>query len=262
MKFRKYLKFWWISVNSTTQQALSSRFSAILFLLGKTLRFVIFLGFILVVMSQTKTIATFTLWQMILFYATFNLIDTLAQFLLREVYRFRYYVVSGDFDYFLTKPISPLFRCLFGGSDILDLPLLIVSTVLIAFTIPKVTIVSPESIIVYASLLIAALILAISFHILVISVGLMTTEVDNTIMLYRDLTQMGRVPVDIYREPISWLITFVIPVGIMMTFPAKSLMGLLSAKLVLFSLLISIVFLFTSIKFWRFSLKNYTSASS
>lgn len=262
MKIRKYLKFWWISVNGTTQSALSSRFSAILFLLGKALRFVIFLGFILIVMSQTKIIATFTLWQMILFYATFNLIDTLAQFLLREVYRFRHYVVSGDFDYFLTKPISPLFRSLFGGSDILDLPLLFVSIVLIAFTIPNVSIVSPESIVVYALMIVSAIILAISFHILVISIGIMTTEVDNTIMLYRDVTQMGRVPVDIYREPISWIITFVIPVGIMMTFPAKSLIGLLSPKLVVSSVVISILFLFASIKFWQFSLKNYTSASS
>lgn len=262
MKTKKYLKFWWLSVNSTTQTALSSRFSAILFLFGKALRFLMFLGFILIIMSQTKTVASFTFWQMIFFYATFNLIDTLAQFLLREVYRFRTYVVSGDFDYLLTKPISPLFRSLFGGSDILDVPLLIVSTALIMFVIPKLGAINPESIILYAVLIISAMILAISFHIFVICLGILTTEVDNTIMLYRDLTQMGRVPVDVYREPISWLITFVIPVGVMMTFPAKSVMGLLSAKMVFISIFISVISLLISIKFWHFSLRNYTSASS
>lgn len=262
MEIKKYLKFWWITINSTTQTALSSRFSATLFFIGKFLRFGMFLGLILIIASQTKLIAGYNLWQMVLFFATFNFIDTAAQFFLREVYRFRNYVVSGDFDYFLTKPISPLFRSLFGGSDVLDLPLLIVSIMLIFYTSGKIGPINIWSVFTYVLLIASALIIAIAFHILVISIGVMTTEVDNTIMLYRDLTQMGRFPVDIYREPISWLITFVVPVGIMMTFPAKSLLGSLSNGLIIVSLIVAGTFMFLSLKFWKFALKNYTSASS
>ncbi len=259
---KKYLKFWWISVISSTQIALSSRFSAIIFLIGKFIRFTMFLVLIFIIASQTKLIAGYNLWQMVLFYATFNLIDTGAQFLLREVYRFRSYVVSGDFDYFLTKPISPLFRSLFAGSDVLDLPLLTASILLIVYTATKIGPISLLSVITYTLLIISALVIAISFHIFVISIGVMTTEVDNTIMLYRDITQMGRFPVDIYREPISWFITFVIPVGVMMTFPAKSLLGELSIGLLILSPLIATSFLLLSIKFWKFSLSRYSSASS
>lgn len=261
-EIKKYFKFWWLTVNSSTQTALSSRFSALLFLIGKFLRFLMFLGLIIIIASQTKKIAGYSLWQMALFYATFNFIDTAAQLFLREVYRFRSYVVSGDFDYFLTKPISPLFRSLFGGSDVLDLPLFITSLILIFYVSGKIGPISIVSTFTYILLIASALVIAIAFHIFVISIGIMTTEVDNTIMLYRDLTQMGRFPVDIYREPISWLITFVVPVGIMMTFPAKSLLGSLSTGLIITSLIISGTFLFLSLKFWKFSLKNYTSASS
>lgn len=259
---KKYFKFWWITIISTTQTALSSRFSASLFLLAKSMRFFLFLGLILIISNQAKVIAGYNLWQMVLFYATFNLIDNTAQFFLREVYRFRSYVVSGDFDYFLTKPISPLFRSLFAGSDILDLPLLIISIILIIFAAAKLGPVSFLSIALYLTLIFCALIIAVAFHIFVISVGILTTEVDNTIMLYRDITQMGRFPVDIYREPISWFITFVIPVGIMMTFPAKSLIGQLSPGLIFVSPLIALTFIFLSLKFWQFSLKRYSSASS
>lgn len=262
MNFKKYFKFWWITVVSTTQTALSSRFSAGLFLLAKSMRFFLFLGLILIISNNAKVIAGYNLWQMVLFYATFNLIDTTAQFFLREVYRFRSYVVSGDFDYFLTKPISPLFRSLFAGSDVLDLPLLIGSIILIFYTVTKIGSINFFSIITYSLLILSALVIAIAFHIFVISIGVMTTEVDNTIMLYRDLTTMGRFPVDIYREPISWFITFVIPVGIMMTYPAKSLLGQLTPQLMILSPIIALTFLFLSIKFWRFSLKRYSSASS
>lgn len=259
---KKYFKFWWITINSTTQTALSSRFSASLFLLAKSMRFFLFLGLILIISNQAKVISGYSLWQMVLFYATFNLIDNTAQFFLREVYRFRSYVVSGDFDYFLTKPISPLFRSLFAGSDILDLPLLIISIFLIILAAAKLGPVSILSIAVYAALIVCALIIAVAFHIFVISMGILTTEVDNTIMLYRDITQMGRFPVDIYREPVSWFITFVIPVGVMMTFPAKSLIGQLSPGLILISPSIALTFIFLSYKFWQFSLKRYSSASS
>lgn len=262
MNYKKYFKFWWITIISTTQTALSSRFSASLFLLAKSMRFFLFLGLILIISNQTKIIAGYNLWEMILFYATFNLIDNTAQFFLREVYRFRSYVVSGDFDYFLTKPISPLFRSLFGGSDILDLPLLIVSIFLVFYAASKLGPIGISSVINYTILIASALIIAIAFHIIVVSIGVMTTEVDNTIMLYRDLTQMGRFPVDIYREPISWFITFVIPVGIMMTFPAKSLIGTLSFGLIILSPVIATVFILASLKFWKFALKNYTSVSS
>lgn len=262
MKFKKYFKFWWITVGSTTQTALSSRFSASLFLLAKSMRFFLFLGLIVVIANQTKVIAGYDLWQMVLFYATFNFIDTAAQFFLREVYRFRTYVVSGDFDYFLTKPISPLFRSLFSGSDILDLPLLIISVILIVFAGSKIEQITPLSITVYILLILSALVIAVAFHIFVISMGILTTEVDNTIMLYRDITQMGRFPVDIYREPVSWFITFIVPVGIMMTFPAKSLMSQLSFGLILTSPAIAFIFIFLSYRFWKFSLKRYSSASS
>ena len=83
--------------------------------------------FLFVLLSATKTLAGFNFYEVIFFYATFNLIDVIPQLLLRETYRFRAYVVQGFLDYILTKPISPLFRSLFGGSDILDLPMLFLS---------------------------------------------------------------------------------------------------------------------------------------
>jgi ABC-2 type transport system permease protein len=114
----------------------------------------------------------------------------------------------------------------------------------------------------YLILIVNAFIIALAFHILTIASGILTTEVDNAIMLYRDTTQMGRIPIDIYKEPVSWIITFVIPVGIMMTFPAKALMGLLSLQALVAAIIISSLFLLGSLKLWKYALKNYTSPSS
>ena len=259
---KKYLKIWLMMTTRVSQIAFLSRFGAIMFIFGKVLRFAFFLLFLVILQTRTKGIEGYDTWQIIFFFATFNLIDTLPQLLFREVYRFRAYVVSGEFDYFLTKPLSPLFRSLLGGSDILDLVMIFISVAFIVFSSARLDGITFLSSISYLLLIINAFIIAMSLHILVISVGVLTTEVDNTIMLYRDITQMGRIPVDIYREPLSFLITFVIPVGIMMTFPAKALMGLLSWQFIAISILISAIFLITSLQLWKVSLKNYSSIST
>lgn len=261
-QLQKYLKIWWLLSTRSAQVAFVSRFGAVGFLLGKLIRFAFFLFFLLILASRTQGIVGYTLWQIIFFYATFNLVDTLVQFFLREVYRFRLYVVSGDFDFFLVKPYSALFRSLFGGADPLDIPMIFLSLGFVVFSAIKMGGISIPGLGIYALLLANSFFIALSFHIFVLAVGVLTTEVDNTIWLYRDLTQMGRLPIDIYLQPLRGILTFAIPVGVMMTFPAKALMGLLSWQGVLISIMVALLFLWGSIIFWRYSLKNYSSASS
>lgn len=259
---KRYTRIWWILNTQTLQIALHSRLGAIIFIVAKMLRFSFFLLFVLVLVGKTKTIAGYSLWEMVFFFATFTLIDSVTQLFFREVYRFRSYVIKGFFDYTLTKPFSPLFRSLFGGADVLDIPLLFITIILIILAMGYIGGVTFASIMLYILLLINAFAIAFSFHVFVLAMGVLTTEVDNTIMLYRDVTQMGRVPIDIYREPVRGFLTFVIPVGIMMTFPAKGLMGFLSIQNIVFAFTLSILFLILSTWFWRFALKGYTSASS
>lgn len=258
----RYLKIWWMATIMSSQIAFLSRFGAFVFTIGKFLRFLFFLFFLYLIASKTKAVGEYSLWQVVFFYATFNFIDTLTQLLLREVYRFRSYVVRGYFDYILTKPISPLFRSLFGGSDILDLPMLLLSIFLLFISVGNIGIFSLEKIFLYIFLVFNAFFIALAFHIAVLAIGVLTTEVDNAIMLYRDLTMMGRFPVDIYKEPIRGIFTFIIPIGIMMTFPPKALMGILSPNFILLAIIIGSLLFISSIYLWKISLKYYSSSSS
>lgn len=259
---RKYLKVWFLLTVNSFSTALFSRFGAGLFLLGKILRFLFFLGFLVILVSQTKVLAGYTIYQVVFFFLTFNLIDTLAQLFFREVYRFRPKVVRGDFDLDLVKPFSPLFKALAGGADPLDLFLLIPHLGILLFVVNKLSINSPLFIFLFLGLLFNSFLIATGFHIVVLSLGILTTEVDHAIMIYRDLTQMGRIPVDIYQQPVRALLTFLVPVGIMMTFPAKALMGLLSISGVIVSFIFGLGFFFFSLFIWRYSLTQYSSASS
>lgn len=259
---KRYFHIWWVMTLNATQHNFASRFGALFLIIGKIVRFLFFFFFLVVIGSKTHTVSNYTLAQMIFFYLTYQLLDTLPQLLMRMVYRFRGEIVSGDFDYYLTKPISPLFRALFGWADVLDIPMIILSGVGILLAIPHLGGVSDITVILYGALMVNSFILTIAFHIMILSLGILTTEIDNATMLYRDLTQMGRVPVDIYTQPLRNFITFAVPVGIMMTVPAKALMGLLSFPFVLLSFSIAALCLTISFSLWNYSLTQYSSASS
>jgi viologen exporter family transport system permease protein len=259
---KRYFIIWWKLALATTSISFQSRFGASLFLLGKLLRYGLFLFFIVVLFGKMEKLAGYTIWQMIFIYASFNLLDTLVQGLFRNVYRFRQQIVTGQYDAVLTKPLPAFFQPLFGGSDALDLPLLFISLAFIPYAASHLEIQSVTQVGLYLLLMINGFILALGFHVIVLGIGILSTAVDNTIMLYRDLTGMGRFPIEIYQEPLRSILTFVIPVGIMMTFPSKALFGLLSWQLVGISFLVGVGILLASISFWHYALQHYTSASN
>lgn len=257
----RYLKVWWLMSRNSFMGMVSQRLGTAIFLIGKILRFAFFLAFIYFLLKGTTTFATYNFNQTLFFFLTFNLVDIVAQFLFREVYRFRPLIISGNFDLVMTKPISPLFRSLMGGADIYDLitiPPLLVAIYLVGGSLgPTLT-----HVLLYILLIANGLLIATAFHIAVISLGIITLEIDHTIMIYRDITNLGRFPVDIYRQPLQGILTYLIPVGIMITLPAKALMGLVSPLGVLTSFVFGGAILILAVRFWNFALTKYTSASS
>lgn len=261
-KILRYLRLWFLMTKYSFLLAVASKFGAAIFLLGKILRFLIQTFFIYILISRTKVFAGYTLSQVFLFYLVFNLIDTASQLLYREVYRFRPQIVNGSFDLTLVKPVNPLFKSLLGGADLLDLLMLGPFFILTFYFIKQTVSLYPFNLLIFLALLLNSFLIATSFHIFVLALGVLTTEIDHAIMIYRDLTGMGKMPIDIYQEPFRFLITFIFPVGVMMTFPAKALLGLLSWQGILTSFLFGGVLFCLSLKFWYYSLRHYASASS
>lgn len=258
----RYLKIWLLLTFNSLQVSFASRFGAILLLAGKLIRFAAFLFVLILVSDRVRLLGGYTLSEMVFFFLTFNLVDTLAQFLYRQVYRFRPLIVTGDFDLVLTKPVHPFLLVLFGGADILDFIIFIPLAGAIGYFAWIAGWLTLANTISYITLILNALLIATAFHIAVLAFGVLTTAVDHTILIYRDLTSMGRIPVDFYGEPVRGILTFAIPVGIMMTAPAKAFMGVLSANFLVYSLVIGVVFFYLALRFWRFSLTRYSSASS
>ena len=233
-----------------------------IFFVSKLLRYGLFLVFLFLLMNGVKNLGGYTREQIIIFYLIFNIIDTLGQLLFREVYYFRPLVISGNFDMVLTKPFNPLIRVLLGGPDLMDTGVFVILIGMLVYTLSNFVRLDSFLIFYFVLMIINSLLITAAFHISVLAIGILTLSVDHLIMIYRDLSSLMRIPVDIFTNPLRTLLTFIIPIGIMFTFPAKVLFGLLSWQLILISFLFGVVSLFLSLKFWNYSLRQYQSASS
>lgn len=260
-KINYYLKIWWMMSKNAFLAMLNHRIGVVVFTLGKVLRFTFFGAFLYFLLSKTNTLAGYTLHQTLFFFLTFNLIDVISQFLFRETYRFRPLIISGSFDLILIKPINALFRSLMGGADILDL-FTIPPLIFAVYYVGSLLNPSASQIILYIILVINGLVISTAFHIAVLSLGIITLEIDHTIMIYRDLTNLGRLPIDIYGQPLKGILTYLIPVGVMITLPAKAMMGLVTPMGVVVSFALGFLMMILTLKFWGLALKQYTSASS
>lgn len=258
-----YIKIWSIFGKNAWQETFVNRASNILFMLGKAIRLAMSLLFLFLIRENVDVFAGYTSDQMVVFFLTYQIIDLVAQTVYRGVYIFSNLVRSGEFDFLLTKPINPLFRALTGKPDINDFlflfPNIALATYIISILDIQVTLVS---ILMYFALLFNSFLIATSLHILVLVVGILTTEIDGVIWIYRDLSHMGRFPVTIYMEPLRFILFFLIPIGMMITIPTEILVGTKPTYSIFIAFSIGIGSLFVSLKTWNWALKKYSSTGS
>lgn len=260
-KIKKYLRIWWMMSANSFSVVLGQKYALLMFLAGKLFRSTFYFLFIFYLLKGAGSLAGYSTNQIILFFLVFNLIDAVTQFLFRQVYSFRPMIINGDFDLVLIKPINALFRVLMGGADLIDLitipPLIILTTVYIVRLQPSLA-----GVIIFLALMINSLIIATAFYIAILALAIVTLEIDHAVMIYRDVANLGKFPVDIYKTPLKQFLTYIVPVGVMMTIPGKALMGLMSVGGIILSLFFGILTMFLSLRFWNFALTKYTSASS
>ena len=263
MRLKTYIKVWKIFALTELQETFINRGSNILFMLGKILRLFFALLFLILIKNNVNNFAGYTSNQVVVFFLTYQFIDLASQILYRGVYVFGNKIRNGDFDFLLIQPISPLFRALTGKPDINDAIFMIPSLAVSFYVFNNLNlIITWQSFLWYLLLLLNGLLIATAIHIIILAVGVLTTEVDSIIWIYRDLNRMGKFPVSIYMQPLRFALFFIVPIGMMITIPTEVLLGAEPSFSIALTTLVGIGSFVFSLKIWKWSLKRYASASS
>ncbi|MFZ2199343.1 MAG: ABC-2 family transporter protein [Microgenomates group bacterium] len=261
---RSYGRVWLkLTIQQFQSQIANSRGAAILFIFGKLFRLGTAFLMLYVIMGKAKLIVGYTLPQAILILALFNFVSTLAQLFMRGIYMFRQKVVDGTFDFYLLNPLSELFYSLFSYTDPIDTLLVIPYLSLVGWaTVNAGYTLSLSTILLLLVILSIAFILVLSWHIIILAIGVKYLEVDNTIMLYRDLEKMAAMPIEIYGKVGAGVMTYLFPFALMATIPARLVFGLYNPIYLMGFALLAFIQIKLAMTVWHHALLSYSSASS
>ncbi len=170
---------------------------------------------------------------------------------------------EGTFDFVLTKPVNAQFIASLRNiivwrlSDVfIGLGLLVYALRLLGVTPTR------DNIAIFAAMLASAIVIVYSLWLVMSSFAFWFVKIDNITELFYAFYETGRYPVTIYRGLVRALLTFVVPIAFVTTFPASALLGRLDQTTAWIGIFFAIILFFLSNRFWNFAIRHYSSASS
>ncbi len=240
-----------------------SRFDVWTYVPSKLIRMGFFFLFATSVFAPGTKIAGYTPEEALLFFAFMNFIDVVLQLFYRGLTDHPRIIKNGDFDFILTKPINPLWYCTFRIFDILDLITLPAVFAFLGYALWQWpgTIDAGTALITFV-LVLCAFIIALCLNIMVAAIAFWSTETTNIHWIYRDLVYVSRFPPEVFPVAVRTVMTYIIPIFVIVSFPTKALLNRLSAFDLIWAMMATIGLVFVTNYVWQKGLRHYTSASS
>lgn len=121
---------------------------------------------------------------------------------------------------------------------------------------------SPAQLATGAALLFAGIGLLYALWLMVICTAFWFVRIDNLSYLFGSIFDAARWPITVFRGWVRAMLTFVIPLALMTSWPALALLGRLGWTAAVGSALVTLTFLVASRMVWLWAVRHYSSASS
>jgi len=263
---KKYFKLFICASKISIMQQMDYRLNFYFAVFAKLIRIGIYLYFFKAVYLNVPQIAGWSLYEIVLLFSIYSIVDYIANitFARNLVYSLPWEIQSGDFDLKLTKPANKLFMSAFMDIDIMDLVSFVPILFIFIYSIYKLSIVYALSkILLFILLISTSVIFIFSIYVLVSSIFFWTIQGRGLGMTVSQIIGLGQWPTDIYRGNLHTLFNIFLPIVMVATLPAKTLIGKpIDLWLIVYAILITIMLLIISLISWQEGLKHYSSASS
>src|SRR5574341_2151853 len=170
---------------------------------------------------------------------------------------------DGTFDFILTKPVNAQFIASLRDIIVWRLSDVFIGLGLIAYALSVLNVTPTlENIAVFGTMLSSAVVIVYSLWLVMSSFAFWFVKIDNITELFYAFYETGRYPVTIYRGLVRALLTYIVPIAFVTTFPASALLGRLDQATAWSGIFFAVILFFLSNRFWNCAIKHYSSASS
>lgn len=169
----------------------------------------------------------------------------------------------GTLDFTLVKPEDAQVLVSISRVSIWELADMILGLVVLSVVLPHLgTVMSFGQITAFVVTLVAGGIILYSFWLMLATCAFWFVRVESMLAIFQNIYQAGRWPISIYPSWLRWLLTVLIPVGLVTTIPTEALVGGLSWEMVIGIVGLGVGMLVVSRMFWRVGVRYYTGASA
>jgi ABC-2 type transport system permease protein len=170
---------------------------------------------------------------------------------------------DGTFDFVLTKPVNAQFISSFRNIVVWRLVDVLIGILLLVYALGQLHVTPTLTQIgFFLLMLISGTAIVYSIWLVMVSLAFWFVKIDNITELFYAFYEAGRYPVTIYRGFVRVLLTYIVPIAFVTTFPASALLGRIDQTTTLVGFIFAIGSLIASNRFWNFALRYYASASS
>lgn len=217
-----------------------------------------------VVFSHTTDLAGWTLPQVLALLGVYNFMYGLIGALIApNMRRLMEDVRRGTLDFALLKPVDSQFLVSARQFVVWRLTDMLIGLGLALYAAARLTHqFSLREALLFPVMLVCGAVIVYSFWLILTTTSFWFTRIENIEMIFWNLFEAGRYPIDVYPLYIRNLLTFALPLAFITTLPARALGGGVEVGTLVLALVLAVMMAAVSAWFWRFGLRRYGSASS
>lgn len=260
----RYLRLLALFARLSIQNEAAYRFDFFLRLIGVFVEFGGELLALWTIFSNTSALAGWNVYQVVVLLGVFRVMTGLiAMTVAPNMRKIMEDIRQGTLDFVLTKPIDSQFyvscrQIVFWR--LIDVVLGLTMAAVGAWQLGGAL--SVSAVLLFILTLACGAVVIYSFWLVLATGVFWFTRIDNIEMVFWNVFEAGRYPIDIYRPWVRRALTYVLPLAFLVTFPAETLAGRLSGWNVLAAVVAAPIALAGATLFWRYGLRHYSGASA
>jgi viologen exporter family transport system permease protein len=260
---RRYAKVLWLFWSTSLASELEYRLNFLLAVLSSLGHLAGNLFGLSLFYTGTGSLGGWPFHQALLVMGLFTMLQGMSRVLLTpNLARIIEHVRTGTLDFVLLKPIDTQFWLSTRRISPWGLPDVLFGAGMVVYAAERLAL-PPQRLLLAAGPFLLSAVIQYSLWFLLASIAIWYVKVHNLTEVLNGLLAAGRYPIDaLPAGAYRFVFTFVVPVALLTTVPARVALGQDAGRWLLYSALFAAGAFVFSRAFWRYALRYYTSASS
>jgi ABC-2 type transport system permease protein len=260
----RYLRLFWLFTRVSVQDSAAYRMDFFAHIVVTLLNFSAEIMGLWIIFHNTGSLNTWGVYEMLVLLGVFRSMNGIIGMVIAPNMRLIMDDIrEGKLDFILIKPINTQFYASFRRVIVWRLVDIVLGMTLVVVACSKLSAsIGPGKVLMFIVMLAAGAVVIYSFWLVLGTLAFWLTRVNNMEMVFWNVFEAGRYPVEIYRPSVRFGLTYIVPLAFITTFPAAALVGRAETNGVALAVFFAAASFVAASAFWRYGLRHYSGASA